>query len=80
MSKALYTLKIAVYRDQLQEVYSQEELLQIASLATFLSLFYTEIWLTCTRAGDSPLNDLKFFKKLTKTEDNNQEKFYCLAI
>ena len=36
----------------------------------FLALFYTEIWLTCTRAGNSPLNDLNFFKKLTKTEYN----------
>ena len=42
-------------------------------MATFLALFYTEIWLTCTRAGDFPLNDLNFFKKLTKTEENIKE-------
>ena len=70
MSKALYTIKIVLYRDQLQEVYSQEKLLEITSLAAFLVLFYTEIWLTCAIFGDSPLNDLNFFKKLTKTEDN----------
>ena len=70
MSKALYTIKIAVHRNQLQEVYLQEKLLEIASFAAFLVLFYTETWLTCTRAGDFPPNDLNFFKKLTKTEDN----------
>ena len=47
MSKALYTIKIAMYKDQLQEVYSPEKLLVITSLATFLALFKTETWLTC---------------------------------
>ena len=43
MSTALYTIKIAVYRDQLQKIYSQKKLLEITSLATFLAIFCTEI-------------------------------------
>ena len=70
MAKTLYTIKIALYRDQLQEVYSKEEIQEITSLAIFLALFYTEPWLTSTNAKDSPINDLKLLKKLTKTEES----------
>ena len=70
MAKTLYTIKIALYRDQLQEVHSKEEIQEITSLAIFLALFYTEPWLTSTNAKDSPINDLKLLKKLTKTEES----------
>ena len=51
-------------------MYSKEEIQEITSLAIFLALFYTEPWLTSTNAKDSPINDLKFLKKLTKTEES----------
>ena len=40
MSKSLYTLNIALFRQQLQQIYEVEQLEEIVSLATFLSVFY----------------------------------------
>ena len=68
MSKALYTLKIALFRDQLEDIYEAEQLEEIYSLAIFLSIFYTKAWLTCTSAADAPNNDLELMKKLLKIE------------
>ena len=68
MSKSLYTLKITLFRDQLEDVYEAEQLEEIYSLATFLSIFYTKAWLTCTSAADAPNNDLQLMKKLLTVE------------
>ena len=38
------------------------------SLAIFLSVFYTNAWLTCTSASNAPSNDLELIKKLLKVE------------
>ena len=68
MSKAIYTLKIALFRNQLEHIYEVEQLEEIVSLATFLSVFYTKAWLTCTSAADAPFNDLELMKKLLDME------------
>ena len=60
MSKAIYTMKIALFRNQLEEIY-EEDLDNIVSLAIFLSVFYTKAWLTCTDAAAAPSNDLELF-------------------
>ena len=68
MSKAIYTMKIALFRNQLEEIY--EDLDNIVSLAIFLSVFYTKTWLTCTDAASAPSNDLELFKLLLNVENN----------
>ena len=77
IAKALYTLKIALYWNQLQEVYSLEKLQEITSLATFLAIFYTESWLTCTESKDAPSNDLKLVKKNIYHRRSHQKEFCC---
>ena len=69
MSKAIYTMKIALFRNQLREVY-KEDLDNIVSLAIFLSVFYTKVWLTCTDAATVPSNDLELLKLLLNVENN----------
>ena len=69
MSKTIYTMKIALFRNQLDEIY-EEDLDNIVSLAIFLSVFYTEAWLTCTDASAAPSNDLELFKLLLNVENN----------
>ena len=71
MGKSLYTLKIALFRNQLGEIYTPEQLRNIYSLAIFMSIFYTKAWLTCTSAANAPSNDLELMKKLLKAEANS---------
>uniref|UniRef100_UPI00358E4C15 uncharacterized protein n=1 Tax=Myxine glutinosa TaxID=7769 RepID=UPI00358E4C15 len=68
MSKTLYTIKVALFRRQLGDIYTPEELEDITSLAAFMSVFYTKAWLTCTSAADAPSNDLYLMKNLLKAE------------
>ena len=69
MSKVLYTLKIALFRHQLGDVYATEHLEKIYNLSIFISIFYVKPWLTCTDASNAPANDLELMKKLLKTEE-----------
>ena len=69
MAKALYTLKIALFRNQLKNVHSEKELENICSLAIFLAAFYKKQWLTSANTRDTPRNHLELLRKLTKTED-----------
>ena len=68
MSKAIYTLKIALFRKQLKGVYG-DQLKDIFSLAIFISVFYTKSWLTCTNAAEAAFNDLELLKTLINTEE-----------
>ena len=56
MAKALYTLKIALLRNQLQNVYSEKELENIHILEIFLVVFYTKQLLTSANTRDAPGN------------------------
>ena len=42
IAKALYTLKIALFRNQLRNVYLEKELENIHNKAIFLAVFYTK--------------------------------------
>ena len=42
MAKIIYTIKIALFRNQLKEVFKPQMLDFIQSLATLLSLFYAQ--------------------------------------
>ena len=69
MSKILYTLKIALFKHQLGDVYTAEHLENIYNLAIFISIFYIKSWLTCTDAANAPSNDLEIMKKILKAEE-----------
>ena len=69
MSKVLYTLKIALFRHQLGEVYAPEDLDNMYNLSIFISIFYVKAWLTCTDASSAPSNDLELMKKFLKAEE-----------
>ena len=69
MSKVLYTLKIALFRNQLREIYAPEDLENIYNLSIFISIFYVKAWLTCTDASNAPSNDLELMKKFLKAEE-----------
>ena len=64
MAKALYTLKIALLRNQLQNVYSEKELENTHNLEIFLVVFYTKQWLTSANTRDASSNDLELLRKL----------------
>ena len=69
LTKFLHTTKIALYQNQLEHLYSDEELEKIHNLATSLAVFYTKSWLTATNTRDAPSNDLKLLRKLSDTEE-----------
>jgi len=59
MASMIYTIKIALFRDQLVDAFDKAFLDNVVELAIFLSLFYVRYWLTCTSPADAPQNDLK---------------------
>ena len=65
MSQVLYTIKIALLRNQLSDIFEDELLESITSLALFLSVFYSKMWLSCSNTVDAPVNDLIALKTLT---------------
>ena len=58
MSKVIFTIKIALFQDQLTDFYSEEHLTMITSLAVFLATFYSKMWLLSTNSADAAQNDL----------------------
>ena len=69
LTKVLYTTKIALYRNQLKHLYSDEKLEKIHNLATFLAIFYSKSWLTAANTRDAPSNNLELLRKLSDTEE-----------
>ena len=66
MSKVIYTIKIALFEDQLLqlEVFENQSLVMIRALADFLTLFYTRYWLCTPSLSDAPRIDLELCKTL----------------
>ena len=54
MAKIIYTIKIALFKNQLKEFFKLQQMLDfIQNLATFLSLFCVKFWLCSTNANDA---------------------------
>lgn len=66
MSRVIYTLKIAIFQRQLQNVFDLELIEKITSLALFLCLFYSKSWLCAASRTDAPKMDLMLIKDLQK--------------
>ena len=64
MAKIIYTLKIAIYKDQLKNIFASEFLENIEILAIFLSIFYVPYWFAVPSATDAPLLDLEMLSTL----------------
>ena len=67
MQKALYALKIFLFRDQFD--LTARELKAIKSLALFVSLVYVRAWNEAQQAIRAPLNDFKLLRALRNYPD-----------
>lgn len=71
MNKAIYPLKMFLFRHELDLNNETEEKLQRFCL--FVSIIYTKFWNTCSIAVDAPFNDLKFLQEMDKYKEFDQE-------
>lgn len=62
MAKAIYCLKIFIFRDQCEM--TEKERIAIRDTSIFIVLLYVEAWFTVPLASLAPNHDLKFLKKL----------------
>ena len=68
MSKIIYSIKIALFRDQLHDVFKLELLKKITTLVTFLTLFYVQYWFCSTSAVNAPELNLNLLKLLEEAK------------
>ena len=66
----IYTIKIALHRNQLSGTYDAKFLGDIYSLAIFLSVYYSRMWLQSTNTASAPKNDLDFLKLILRVSAN----------
>lgn len=70
MAKAIYAVKMYLFRDELQlEEGFQEQLLEFS---LFVVLVYSKHWNRCTNAIDAPVNDLQLIKELKEYANHNE--------
>lgn len=60
MAKAIYSLKIFMFRDQFQLM--KKELNGLRDICVFIVTLYIKVWFKCTNAIDAPLQDLTFIQ------------------
>lgn len=71
MAKAIYCLKIFLYRDQFHLTVSEES--SILQLCIFIVKLYIKAWFTAPFAHRAPYHDLLFLKKLISFKKINEE-------
>lgn len=62
MSKAIYTLKIYLFREQIQLTANEKKAL--SEICLFIVIIYVRAWFTAPHAPQAPNHDLQFLKKL----------------
>lgn len=67
MSKAIYILKIFLFRHQID--LSIQEQKNLGRICIFVILFYIKAWYTSTSAIHAPNNDLELMKKLIRSKN-----------
>lgn len=70
MAKAIYSLKIFIFRNQFP--LSMQEINNLRHVCIFLILVYIRVWFSCSLAIQAPNNDLEMVKKLLHYKDVNQ--------
>ena len=63
MMKAIYTLKIYLFREQFQ--LSKSEIQGISAVCHFIVTIYIKAWFTSTRANKAPQHDIQFLQSLS---------------
>lgn len=71
MAKALYCLKMYMFRDQIH--LSEAQKIGLADVCVFLIRIYTVYWFRCVHAIESPRLDLEFIKNVRATRDLDPE-------
>ena len=69
MSKAIYCLKIWMFRDQFN--LTPEQCLGLRDLCIFFALIYAKAWTAAPRAAEAPSNDLQMIKMLEGFSSTN---------
>ena len=70
MAKVIYSIKIYLFRHQLD--LTQSELEQLKDICLFISLVYAKPWIQCCIPSNAPYNDLKLLKQLTRYSSINK--------
>ena len=68
MAKTMYTIKTALFTNQLKEFFKPQMLDFIQNLNTFLTLFYVKFWLCSTDATNATQLDLDLLKHLEEAK------------
>lgn len=71
MNKAIYSLKIYLFRNQLSLDPETEE--KMRRFCQFIAITYTKFWNQCSVVTDAPNNDLKFLKELDIYKEFDRE-------
>ncbi|XP_015116001.1 uncharacterized protein LOC107040428 [Diachasma alloeum] len=74
MAKAIYSLKIFLYRDQFSM--KAYEISGLKSICIFIVRFYQKSWFTAPNAVEAPKNDLELLKKLAAENNSASPKMY----
>lgn len=69
LSKALYSLKIYLFRYQFHS--NPSELHALREVCLFIALFYVEAWFLATNAIEAPYHDLTLFQNLLEYKRNH---------
>lgn len=69
LSKALYSLKIYMFRKQFH--INPSELRALREVCVFIVLFYVEAWFVATSAIEAPYHDLKLFQNLLEHKNHH---------
>lgn len=63
MAKAIYCLKILIFRDQFPEI-TESEVNGLLEVSGFIINCYSRFWFNADKAEQAPVNDLEFLRKL----------------
>lgn len=76
MAKAIYTIKIFLFRKQLK--LPSEVIIAIRDICLFLVLLYAPSWFSCTNAIEAPRNDLSLIKRAIEYQKIDIEVTKCV--
>ncbi|XP_037030592.1 uncharacterized protein LOC119070384 [Bradysia coprophila] len=75
MGKIIYSLKIFLFRDQVN--LAKSELANLEEFCTFSCLIYTKHWIQCCVPSNAPANDLHLLKSLNQYKQVNAKIANC---
>ncbi|KAG0717012.1 hypothetical protein GWK47_008322 [Chionoecetes opilio] len=71
MAKAIYTLKMTMFKNEFE--LTPRELRSLQEMSVFIILIYARAWFEAPLAADAPFNDLTLFHDLHKYRDLNSK-------